>query len=214
VLKYEDVECIDLVDLDPEMTSLFAGNTTLSGLNAGSLRDARLHVHNADAMHWLEQRRGQHASAFDVVIVDLPDPNNFSLGKLYSRSFYRLLRTAIKDGGAGVVQSTSPYLAPRSYWCIIETLESAELAVLPYHAHVPSFGDWGFALVTREQAEIPIAVDPNIPLRFLNDALLPTLFAFPADQPRVDVDINRLNDQMLVHYYEQDLKAMGPVPAS
>lgn len=214
VLKYDDVDRVDLVDLDPEMTTLFSENPTLSALNAGSLKDERLHVHNADAMQWLEHHRGEHGEPFDVVLVDLPDPNNFALGKLYSRSFYRLLRGVIREGGAGVVQSTSPYLAPRSYWCIVATLEAADLIVRPYHAHVPSFGDWGFALVTPESVPVPAAVDPSIELRFLNDALLPTLFAFPTDQGRVDVDINRLNDQMLVHYYEQDLQAMGPVPQS
>ncbi len=214
VLKYAEVESLDLVDLDPTMTKVFSETPILSELNGGSLDDSRLHVHNADAMHWLEKHRGAGGEAYDVVIVDLPDPNNFSLGKLYSRSFYRLLRSVLREDGAAVIQSTSPYLAPRSFWCIVTTLEAADLQVRPYHAHVPSFGDWGFALVTRGEVSVPNALPDRLELRFLTADLLPTLFAFPADQSRLEVEVNRLNDQMLVHYYEQDLHALGPAPQS
>lgn len=214
VLKYDEVAQLDLVDLDPTMTEIFSANPTLSELNGESLTDERLEVHNADAMHWLEDRREQAGDPYDVIIVDLPDPNNFSLGKLYSRSFYRLLSSALAEDGAAVIQSTSPYLAPRSFWCIVTTLESAEWKVRPYHAHVPSFGDWGFALIAREQSPQPGPLEPSLGLRFLTDELLPTLFTFPADQERLDVEVNRLNDQMLVHYYEEDLRSMGPTTRS
>jgi spermidine synthase len=214
VLKYDDVASIDLVDLDPTMTALFSENPMLADLNGDALEDERLTVHNADAMHWLEAQRQDGADAYDVIVIDLPDPNNFSLGKLYSRSFYRLVAATLHPDGAAVVQSTSPYLAPRSFWCVMKTIESAELSVQPYHAHVPSFGDWGFGLVTRSDAPVPAELSDDIELRFLTDELVPTLFAFPADQARMDVEINRLNDQRLVHYYEQDLQTLGPAPKS
>jgi spermidine synthase len=208
LLRYDELEHVDLVDLDPAMTRLFREHPMLAALNGESLSDPRLTVHNADAMSWLEALVDEDRAPYDVVIVDLPDPNNFSLGKLYSRSFYRLLRAAIAPNGAGVVQSTSPYFAPRAFWCVVSTLEAAGLSVAPFHAHVPSFGDWGFALISHRRMAIP-ELRPDVKLRYLNSDLVPTLFAFPADQPRMDVEINRLNDQLLVHYYEQDL---GGVP--
>ncbi len=205
MLRHPQIERIDLVDLDPAMTELFSTHPVLSGLNDHAFDDPRVHVHNADAMEWLLQRRREGKPAFDLAVVDLPDPNNFSLGKLYTRAFYRLLRTNLKPGGVGVVQATSPYLAPRSYWCVIETLEAADLHPVPYHALVPSFGDWGFALISPQVIEPPRSLPEGMPLRFLSDAMLPTLFVFPADQQPLDVEINRLNDQMLVRYYEADL---------
>lgn len=206
LLRHPQVERVDLVDLDPTMTELFSSHPVLSGLNDHAFDDPRVHVHNADAMEWLLERRRKGEAGFDLAIVDLPDPNNFSLGKLYTRAFYRLLRANLKPSGVGVVQATSPYLAPRSYWCVVDTLEAADLHPLPYHALVPSFGDWGFALISPQIIEPPRALPPELPLRFLSDVMLPTLFVFPADQQPLDVEINRLNDQMLVHYYEADLK--------
>jgi spermidine synthase len=204
LLKHPDVGTVDLVDLDPAMTELFSTHPMLTALNAGSLSDPRVRVHNRDAMEWLveDERAGQ--PPFDVAIVDLPDPNNFSLGKLYTQSFYRLVQRRLRDDGVAVVQATSPYLAPRSFWCIVETLRSSGLHARPYHAHVPSFGDWGFVLVSRREQPAPMRL-PAVPLRFLDEATLATLFVFPADQQPPAVDINRLNDQLLVHYYEADL---------
>ena len=206
LLKYESLERIDLVDLDPGMTRLFGRDPLLVRLNEGSLADARVTVHNTDAMRWLEDHVRTNSPAYDVAIVDLPDPNNFSLGKLYTRSFYRLLRRVLAEHGTGVIQATSPYLAPRSFWCVVKTLAAAELHPRPYHAHVPSFGDWGFVLVSPAARPEPRHL-ADVALRFLDDAVLPGLFVFPKDQQPPDVDINRLNDQLLVHYYEEDLRA-------
>lgn len=208
LLKYPALEHVDLVDLDPGMTELFRKDPQLLRLNRGSLHDPRVAVHNADAMRWLEHHVQSGGAPFDLVLVDLPDPNNFSLGKLYSHPFYRLLRRALAEDGVGVVQATSPYLAPRSYWCIVRTLEAADLHPLPYHAHVPSFGDWGFALISRGPRPAPTRLAP-VELRFLSDELLAGLFVFPRDQQPPDVEINRLGDQLLVHYYEQDLRGPG-----
>jgi spermidine synthase len=210
VLRHDDVASVDLVDLDPAMTELFSTHPVLERLNAGAFDDPRVRVHSADAMDWLARHGREGGQPFDVAIVDLPDPNNFSLGKLYTRAFYRLLGRNLRPDGVGVVQSTSPYLAPRSFWCIVATLEAAELHPAPFHAHVPSFGDWGFVLVAPSPRPIPRKLRPGITLRFLDDAMLPTLFVFPADQARpVDVEVNRLNDQNLVRYYEEDLA--GPI---
>jgi spermidine synthase len=206
LLKYPALERIDLVDLDPGMTDLFRRDPMLVRLNRGSLTDARVNVHNTDAMRWLEDHVRAGRDPFDLVLVDLPDPNNFSLGKLYSHSFYRLVRRALAPSGVGVVQSTSPYLAPRSFWCIVNTLAAADLHPRPYHAHVPSFGDWGFVLVSHAPRPAPQRL-AQVDLQFLSDDLLPGLFVFPADQRPADVDINRLGDQLLVHYYEEDLRA-------
>lgn len=209
LLKYPALARIDLVDLDPGMTELFRRDPQLLRLNRGSLDDPRVEIHNADAMHWLEQHLRGGGAPFDVVLVDLPDPNNFSLGKLYSHSFYRLLRRALASDGVGVIQATSPYLAPRSFWCIVETLAAADLHPRPYHAHVPSFGDWGFVLVSHAGRPAPQKLAAAVDLQFLTDDLLPGLFVFPRDQQPPDVEINRLGDQLLVHYYEQDLRGPG-----
>ncbi|MCA9720162.1 MAG: polyamine aminopropyltransferase [Myxococcales bacterium] len=211
LLKHASIERVDLVDLDPAMTTLFREHTLLTPLSGGSLSDPRLTVHNADAMRWVEEHRARGGDPYDVIVIDLPDPNNLSLGKLYSRTFYRLVAGALAPGGTAVIQATSPYLAPRSYWCVVNTLEDAGLNPRPYHAHVPSFGDWGFVLASVDRRPPPRRVPEGVALRFLTDEVLASLFVFPADQERLDVEVNLLNNQILVHYYEEDFDAISPL---
>jgi spermidine synthase len=76
------------------------------------------------------------------------------------------------------------------------------LTAAPYHAYVPSFGEWGFVLAGRDTAPLPEALPDG--LRFLSVATLPDLFEFPLDMGRVPVEPNHLNTQALVRYYEQE----------
>ncbi|GIV43664.1 MAG: hypothetical protein KatS3mg035_0787 [Bacteroidia bacterium] len=81
---------------------------------------------------------------YDVIISDLPDPNDTGLGKLYSKEFFELVKKRLSASGVFCTQSTSPYFALRSFWCIHTTLDTVFDFVEPYHVYVPSFGDWGF----------------------------------------------------------------------
>ncbi len=198
ILKYPDVQSITLVDLDPEMTRLFSTHPYLVTLNQHSLTNARVHVINSDAFPWLQQT----GDFYDFVVVDFPDPTNYSLGKLYTTAFYRLLAKHLSVRGLAVVQSTSPLFARQSYWCIVETLKQAGLKTYPYHLYVPSFGEWGFALAGLNPYEAPARLPAG--LRYLSAALVPQLFQFPNDMLPIDAEPNRLNDQVLVRYYEHD----------
>ncbi|WP_298643297.1 polyamine aminopropyltransferase [uncultured Cardiobacterium sp.] len=199
VLKYPQVQSLTLVDLDAEMTRTFATSATLTALNGGALTHPKTRVINADAAQWLEESSEQ----FDVILIDLPDPSNFSLGKLYSVPMYRQVARHLTDGGLIVVQSTSPYFAPHAYWSVVATLEAAGLATAPYHVYVPSFGEWGFVLAGR-QAAFPVPERFDVPTRYLTAATAAEMFRFPPDMARRDVEPNYLNTQILVHYFEKD----------
>jgi spermidine synthase len=202
ILKYSSVETVQLVDLDPEMTGLSKKLPALAEMNRHSFDDPRVSVANADAFVWLNNTPTE---PFDVAIVDFPDPNNFALGKLYTTRFYQLLKTHLKPDSAVVIQCTSPLMARQSYWCIIKTLEAVGFTVKPYQTTVPSFGIWGYALAKMQPFEEPKTVPENIELKFLNDESMPLLFAFTADTSRLDdVEINRLDNQALVRYYEAE----------
>src|SRR5437016_1840835 len=190
ILKYPDVQNVTLVDLDSEMTTLFSTHSTFTELNQHSLTAPRVHVINADAFPWLDSNTDQ----FDFVVVDFPDPTSYALGKLYTTTFYRLLSRHLSQSGLVVVQSTSPLFARQSYWCIVETLKQAGLKTYPYHVYVPSFGEWGFVLAGFYPYEPPAQVPTG--LRFLSARNLPELFQFPNDMLPVEVEPNRLNDQV------------------
>jgi spermidine synthase len=202
ILRYGDIESVTLVDIDPGMTALASEFPPLQELNGSALLDPRVTVVNDDAMIWLE-RCSEH---FDVVIIDFPDPNSFALGKLYSVRFYQTLKHRMRNGAILSIQSTSPLLARRSYWCVLKTLETAGLQVLPYHASVPSFGEWGFALASLGPLEQPNRLFEPLSgqLRYLDNNVLSALFDLPPDMHAVDVEPNRLNNQSLVRYYEEE----------
>jgi spermidine synthase len=198
LLKYPQLERITLVDLDPEMTRLFSAHPYLVELNRGALTSPKVRVINTDAFPWLEQNQDM----FDFVAVDFPDPTNFSLGKLYTTAFYRLLARHVSRQGIFVVQSTSPLFARQSFWCIVETVKQSGLRTYPYHVYVPSFGEWGFVLASWTPYEPPAALPSG--LRFLTAAGVPALFQFPQDMQPVPAEVNHLNDQVLVRYYEKE----------
>jgi spermidine synthase len=198
ILKYPTVESVTLVDLDPEMTRLFREHPVFSALNNHSLQSPKVRVINSDAFPWLEKNDG----IFDFVVVDFPDPTSFSLGKLYTTAFYRSLRRHVARYGAVAVQSTSPLFARKSFWCIAETMKQAGFRTYPYHVYVPSFGEWGFVLGSFVPYEPPDTLPSG--LRFLVARDLPELFEFPRDMEAVEVEPNRLNDQVLVRYYDQE----------
>ncbi len=200
ILKYPSVESVTLVDLDPDMTKLSERYRPLADLNGGSFADPRVTVVNADAMVWLQEP----GDPFDLVIVDFPDPNTFALGKLYTTRFYNLLKSRLAPEASVSVQCTSPLFARTSYWCIIRTMEAAGLRVHPYQTAVPSFGVWGFALARLAPFDVPTHVPAG--LRFLNDETLAGLFRFSEDMEPVEVEINRLDNQSLVRYYEAEWK--------
>ena len=200
ILRYPDVARVTLVDLDSGMTELGRTFPRLVQLNQRALHSPRVRIVNEDAMIWLADNH----ELFDVVIVDFPDPNNFSLGKLYTSRFYNLLRAHVTVDSVIAVQSTSPLMARQSFWCIATTMEAAGLHILPYHVLVPSFGEWGYVLASRGAIAIPTRTLPQ--LRYLSDELLPTLFVFSRDMARVPAEVNRLNNQVLVQYYEREFR--------
>jgi len=200
ILKYPQIETIALVDLDPEMTKLFSSHTLLTQLNQNSLLSPKLHVINADAFPWIDS----NTDSFDFIVIDFPDPTNYSLGKLYTTAFYRAAARHLSAQGVMVVQSTSPMFARDSFWCIANTLKQAGLKTYPYHVYVPSFGEWGFVLAASHDYTPPTTLPGG--LRFIDVKGIPALFQFPPDMAPLPVPPNQLNDQVLVRLYDQDWK--------
>ena len=198
VLRHPSVEHITLVELDPAMTQLFSTEPLLTRLNGHALASPKLSIVNEDAFGWLDR----HDEMFDVIVVDFPDPSNHAIGKLYTTSFYALLARHLAASGYAAVQTTSPLVARKSFWTVVATLEAAGLTTAPYHAHVPSFGEWGFVIASGR----PFAMPRTLPegLRFLSVSGLPALFHFPPDMARVPAEPNRLSTQVLVQTFEEE----------
>ncbi len=203
ILKYSSVESITLVDLDPMMTQVSKTVPALGELNKNSMQDSRVSVVNNDAFIWLDNNANE---PFDIAIIDFPDPNNFALGKLYTTRFYNLLKAKLKPDASIVVQTTSPLMARKSFWSIMKTLEASGFYVKPYNTTVPSFGIWGYALCKLQPFETPNKPQENIELKYLNEKTFASMFEFSTDTslPSEEIEVNRLDNQALVRYYESE----------
>lgn len=198
VLKNKKVEKITLVDLDPEMTNIFKSNEMLKFINNNSLNNEKVKVINMDASKYLSESN----DFYDVIIIDFPDPSNYALGKLYSTAFYELVKNHLSQNGYATIQSTSPYFAPRVYWTVFSTLKSVGFNVYPYHAYVPSFGDWGFFLITLKNYEIPKIKEDQY--KYLTQSILNSMFDFPKDMPILNMEPNSLTNQNVVEHFNKD----------
>ncbi len=197
ILKDQRVQRVTLVDLDPTMTEIFTDHDAFAALNNYALRSPRVEVFNADAFVWLED----NTSRYDFIVVDFPDPLNYSLGRLYTTTFYIRLAAHLAPDGVAAIQSSSPLMARRAFWCIVETVRTAGLEATPYHVAVPSFGEWGYIIASHEPFQMPDRFPEN--LRFLNPLIMPSLFQFPVDMEEVPVEANHLNNQILVRYQQE-----------
>jgi spermidine synthase len=182
LLRQHSVDKIVQVELDPAMIEL--ARTVLHDANAGALDNRRVNVILDDAMTWLRQPHPDITppGGFDAVIVDLPDPDTPVLGRLYSEEFYALVSHALAPHGLMVVQAGSPYSTPNAFWRTVSTVASADYTVTPYHVHVPTFGDWGFALARRGSTAPLLTMPSDAPaLRFLDQRVLDAAGVFSGD---------------------------------
>lgn len=197
ILKYDTVKSIDLVDLDSEMIRICSSNKNISAVNQDSLKSEKLNIFNMDAYEYLKDVKKK----YDLIVVDLPDPNCESLNKLYSNIFYRMCSNCLENDGVMVVQSTSPYYATDAFWCIKKTIESEGLNVLPYHLQVPAFGDWGFNMASKKELNKCLKFD--VTTRYLSEDNVTALFMFGKDEINESVDINQLTKPVLMNYYNK-----------
>ncbi len=118
------------------------------------------------------------------------------------------------------VQSTSPYHAKKTFLSIGKTLNYAGFqAVEPYHANVPSFGEWGWHIATLNgaPASVRIAESPTLPVDdgWTTRELLLAAFVFPRHFfEEVDrVEVNRIGALTAYQYYQHDWEEeLGIVP--
>ena len=205
LLRFPDMQ-ITQVELDPEVIEV--ANTVLRPDNGGAMEDPRVTVITDDAFTWL-RGGGAGGQRYDAIFVDLPDPNNDTMARLYSQEFYTLALARLNDGGRMVVQSSSAYTTPDVFWRIGATLSAAGCgAVIPYHVHVPTFGDWGFQLCGPEGTKLGLREDTPS-LRFLTDEVLMAAGVFGADNQPRDLEPSTLDHPRVVEDLRRGYRQAG-----
>jgi spermidine synthase len=219
ILTWQPQE-VTLIDLDKELLNIFKQPdkhlpatlaTTISQLNQGSLNDPRVHIIYDDAFLAINQLLAKNNS-YDVIIVDLPDPSHPDLNKLYSVNFYARLKHLLNGDGIINIQSTSPYHAKNAFISIKKTLTAAGFtSVEQLHANVPSFGEWGWTLASKQglapsqrlkrlQAEQQQLMHPWLTLGLVRAAMeFPKNFYQRSDA----VEVNYLGSHTIYQYHQQ-----------
>ncbi|MEZ5041436.1 MAG: polyamine aminopropyltransferase [Saprospiraceae bacterium] len=201
VLKHKDVEEVTIVDIDPAVFAIGRTQERLKKLNQGSLDHPKVQCIPEDAFVFLQQ----YPEIYDVIIADLPDPSNEAIARLYSRDFFKLVRKRLSPSGVFVTQASSPFHTKMAYWCIAASIQAAGFKYInPYHAYIPSFGDWGFILAS------PFSVDTKhwtmgIETKFLDPETASALFQLEKDLlPTEKVDTSTLDKPILLDYFLAD----------
>lgn len=182
VLKWDQhsVANVYWVDIDSGLVELCRRH--LGWADDAVYNDPRVHFSGSDIRQWLQNRD----MTFDVIILDLPDPDVDALNGrrarggagtqdnlLYSSDFFRMLQYNMGPHSA-IVTHTGPVTPGRNthersagMQYIIDTCRDVGFQYgTPYHVFIPSFqSEWGFWMSTQPA---PNRVWPN-GLRVMND---------------------------------------------
>ena len=203
VFKYKDVGKITLVDLDQNMINLGKEYPVFKELNQNSMNNPKLRTVTEDAFNFLKDTNEK----YDLIFVDLPDPNNVDLNKLYTREFYRLCKLKLNDNGVFITQAGSPYYATKAFYCIDKTLRASGFKTLPMHNQILTLGEWGWILAKKETLKPKLINSLNVDdldLKWLNNNAIPQLTSF--GKPLVDttgIKVNTIFSPKLYTYYKK-----------
>ncbi len=200
LLKYEQVKSIDLVDIDPEITRLGKEFPAIAMLNEESLHDPRVNIFNEDAFLFINQP----GKMYDRVIIDMPDPHNEAINKLYAREFYEMIKRRMADDAYLISQSSSPYFTRKTFWGIEKTLAYVFDTTESFHVTVPSFGIWGFHMASNGNP-FPTAYQFDVKPKWMSEQIMAAAVQFTSDTDRVEVPVNSIMEPKLYHLYLEDL---------
>lgn len=209
LLKYNDISSITLVDLDKKLTDLFSNEEQLIKINMSSLLNQKVHVINQDGFSFIEKTN----DFYDLIIVDLPDPRNIELSRLYSREFYKTCFNQLTPNGGLITQASSPYYTPKAFKCIEKTMGSAGFNTLPLHNQILSMGEWGWIVGIKKNyskkellSMLKTFKADSIDTKWLNNESISLITSFGKDyffKTDSEIEINKINKPVLYHYYNQ-----------
>jgi spermidine synthase len=161
VLKWTDVENIDVLDWDKEMIQLF--RTKYAMFNSWAFDDPRVSIETNDIRSYVHETR-----SYDCILVDLVDPDQ-SHSDLWYDVLY-IVKKWIAVGGSLVINAggITPWQTDTVNWLLQHVESTPQFRPHLYKVFVPSFGrDWCFLLLN----EATIVYLKNLPpgLRYMDD---------------------------------------------
>jgi spermidine synthase len=99
LIKYDSIESITHIELDPNMDHIARTHPWLSELNQHALEHPKVKTIIQDAFHYVRTTEEK----YDAIYIDFPYPFNFDLSKLYSIEFYRFVVRRLTDDGFFII---------------------------------------------------------------------------------------------------------------
>jgi spermidine synthase len=198
VLRHHSIKSVTVVDYDSIVTTLASEHEAFRTLNANAFGDSRVHVVNRDAVEWLSSGD----TSFDVILVDFPDPMRHQYAELYTRSVFAAISQRLAPDGEFVVQATSRRQCPRSFWCIVYTIEAAGFTTVKYDVSIRSFGEWSFIIGRKTDAALRSPRSLPKGLRYLTDERMSRLPLLDVSGPSVDE--NQSHSGVLFNYFDKE----------
>ncbi|MDW8034317.1 MAG: hypothetical protein RMI79_05255 [Nitrososphaerota archaeon] len=191
VLKYRDVERVDLIDIDKRVVEV--SSKYLSKINRGSLKNKKVRLFFTDARKFISGKK----NAYDSIIIDLTDPIEGSPSiLLYSVEFYKKVYEALNPGGSFITQATT--LQSRQFRRIFWTVKRVFGNAIPLHVYMKTFcDDWGFVMSLKPWNGLKLPpddvkkVEDNISkmidgeLRYLNSKTYLSNFIIPPEESKI-----------------------------
>jgi spermidine synthase len=158
ILKHPSVEAVDYVELDPDL--IRESRRSFGDRMTGGLSDPRVAVHFVDARFFVKRA----ARAYDVVIVNVPDPTTAQLNRFYTREFFLELSAMVEPHGVvgTSVSSAENYVSDELaaiLGCVRRTLREAFDAVLLMPGDPCHFVASAEAELTRDPAVLSERID-------------------------------------------------------
>jgi spermidine synthase len=208
-LKHPAVEQIDYVELDPMLIDM--AKQYFPAQAAPLVGDRRVRTHFADGRLYLRMTHDH----FDVIILDLPDPQTAQLNRFYTVEFFRTAREHLTAGGLLALQlrASEDYISPELaefLRCIDRTLHG----VFPYVVSIPGESFHFFAarqpnvLTDDPQALIARLRQRNIQTQYVREYFIP--FRMMPDrmaqvrrllQPMPETPVNR-DFEPIAYYFD------------
>lgn len=179
--RYDRVERIDLVEMDPQVVE--ACREFLPG-NACRMDDRRVHIFFENALRFIRRCEAE----YDLIIVDSTDP--FGPGEgLFTREFYGNCYKALREDGILINQHESPFYPEDAAACqrahknLVESFPIAKV----YQAHIPTYpsGHWLFGFASKKYHPLRDLNETRwnlrgIPCRYYTTTLHKGAFYIPA----------------------------------
>ena len=180
LVRYKEIEQIDLVEIDEEGVSACREHLRQT---ACGFDDNRVHIYYDDGLKFVRK----YENEYDLILVDSTDP--FGPGEgLFTKEFYGNCYKALKADGIMVNQQESPFYPndaiamQRAHKRIVESFPISKV----YQAHIPTYpsGHWLFGFASKKYH--PIANQDaerwkayGIKTKYYNEQLHRGAFALP-----------------------------------